>query len=158
MFEDAVGWWQQWEGVYLGFWKWFAFFSRTTCQINLDECCKCSEILLEMNSTVVTLDCFSLYGNLMHIASAVYFHFSDALNAKKKKKKQKTIHSFFLVVVVKIWIGVIVFWNEVRSSNVTKTQASFICNTTVEGRRPRPRRHQTKCLVFNQESLWSQFL
>lgn len=95
MFEDAVGWWQQWEGVYLGFWKWFAFFSRTTCQINLDECCKCSEILLEMNSTVVTLDCFSLYGNLMHIASAVYFHFSDALNAKKKKKRSKKQYTAF---------------------------------------------------------------
>lgn len=94
MFEDAVGWWQQWEGVYLGFWKWFAFFSRTTCQINLDECCKCSEILLEMNSTVVTLDCFSLYGNLMHIASAVYFHFSDALNAKKKKEAKNNTQLF----------------------------------------------------------------
>lgn len=52
-----------------------------------------------MNSTVVTLDCFSLYGNLMHIASAVYFHFSDALNAKKKKrsKKQYTAFSWLLL-------------------------------------------------------------
>lgn len=35
--EDAAGRWRLWECVRSAFWKLFAFFSSTVCQINLDE-------------------------------------------------------------------------------------------------------------------------
>lgn len=60
MLPDGDSWW---EGFIWPFGNSFAFFSRMMCQINLDECCKCSKISLEIISTVLTLSCFGLYGN-----------------------------------------------------------------------------------------------
>lgn len=59
---------------------------------------------------------------------------------QKNEKQKKTITSFFLASLLwKYEMEFFVFWTEVRVSNVAKTQASFICNTTGGGSSPSPR-------------------
>lgn len=87
MLPDGDSWWK--VGFFGLFRNSFAFSSRMMCQINLDECCKCSKISLEIISTVLTPYCFSLYGNWIPRCQCSLLPFFRCTSCKKMKSKKQ---------------------------------------------------------------------